>query len=65
MSTNNFKLGEKYKSYSAFDLDKTGKYDIFEVIQDKDGELAFLNHTDKETYALYFLGYQDLVKIND
>jgi hypothetical protein len=60
----NFQLGEKYKSYSFNDLDKTGPYDIFEVVLDKDSELSFYNHTDKKIYDLRFLGALDLVPMS-
>lgn len=57
-----FKIGEKYKSYVVWDFDKTKLYDIFEVVFE-DGELAFLNHTDRCIYDLGFLGSSELVKI--
>lgn len=60
-----FKLGEKYKSYSLFDYEKTGDFDVLEVIVDSDGELAFLNHSEKEIYDLRFLGNSELEKIED
>lgn len=56
-----FTKGETYKSYAPWDLDKTGGYDMFEVVV-QDGELAFFNHTDKCIYDLHFLGSSDLVK---
>jgi len=58
-----FKVGEKYKSYSLFDYEKTGDFDVFEVIVDDDGELAFFNHTEKQVYDLNFLGHSELVKM--
>lgn len=59
-----FELGEKYKSYALWDLEKTGDYEVFEVIM-HDGELAFLNHQDKSVYDLKFLGYSELVKLSE
>lgn len=58
-----FKVGEKYKSYSLFDYEKTGDFDVFEVVVDDDGELAFFNYTEKQIYDLNFLGHSELVKI--
>lgn len=59
-----YQLGEKYKSYSLYDIDKAGPYDIFEVVLDTDSELSFYNHSDKKIYDLGFLGALDLVPMS-
>lgn len=57
-----YKLGEKYKSYALWDVDKVGNYDIFEVTM-HDGEWVFFNHSDKCNYDLNFLGSAELIKL--
>lgn len=57
-----FKLGEKYKLFALGDLEKTGDYEVFEVIM-HDNELSFLSHEDQGVYDLNFLGYTELVKL--
>lgn len=64
MKATNFAVGETYKLYALWDFDKTGKYDVFEVII-HEGELAFFNHTDRCVYGLEFLGWTELVKMEN
>lgn len=56
-----YKIGEKYRLYSAWDKERTGKYDVFEVVRNA-GELIFFNHTDKSVFEIDFIGARDLVK---
>lgn len=59
-----FKLGETYKSYALWDIEKTGNVDLIEVVM-QEKELVFRNQSDGKIYDLRFLGCDELVKCED
>lgn len=62
MPLKQLEVGQKFKSYATWDIDKEGKFDIMEVVLEE-GELAYLNHTDDEVYDIGFLGSSELVPL--